>query len=55
MRGNKSRWFGQVDRRNNDDTVEKIDEIRVERNQRKSRPKKKWTNVTRDYQKVFVM
>lgn len=47
MRENKLRWFGRVERRNNDDIVKKVVEISVERNQERERPKKKWMEVVR--------
>lgn len=34
MRENRLRWFGRNERRNDDNVMKKIDEIRVERNRR---------------------
>lgn len=41
IREKKLRWFRHVDRRNNDDIVKKIGEIRLEENRGRIRPKKK--------------
>lgn len=34
------RWFGYVERKNNDEILKKIGELRVERNQERSRQKR---------------
>lgn len=39
---NRLRQFGYLKRRNYDDIVKKIGEIKVERNQERGRPMKKW-------------
>lgn len=41
MKKYKLRLFGHVKRRNNEDIVKKVEEIIVERNKRRGRPKKK--------------
>lgn len=44
-RKNKLRWFGYVGRKNNDEIVREIGEIRM---RGKSKPKKKWTVFIRE-------
>lgn len=48
MRENKLRWFGHVEGKKNDNKVKKIDEMRVEGNWERVRPKRKWMEVIRE-------
>lgn len=45
IRENRLRWFGYVEKRNKDKIVKKMSEMRVKKNQRRARSKKKWMKV----------
>lgn len=45
IRRNRLRWFGRVQRRNNDVRDKKMGETGLESNRRRVRPEKKWTEV----------
>lgn len=47
MRENRWRWFRHIERRSNDDIVEKIGELRAEGNRGKDRTWTKWMEVIR--------
>lgn len=47
MRDNILKWLGRVRKKSNEDTVEKMDVIRVKKNREKGKPKKKWITVIR--------
>lgn len=45
MRENRLRWVRHVERKNIEDLIKKIGQIRGEENWGRGRPKKKWTGV----------
>lgn len=48
----KLRWFGPVERRNDEGIVKKLAELKVEGHLKKGRPKKKWIEVNKKNTRV---
>lgn len=53
MKENILRWFGNVEKRNNEDLVKKMREITPEGNWERGRSKKKWMEVIGKYMRAY--